>query len=142
MRKLFNGLVVGATFLLSLTSCGGKSFDSFKSSLEDNGFTVTEASEEAIDLAERLLNMGLAALGEETIDIVNGLDAVKTDEEGVHMASIMEFASSDEAERVYSFSLENQSGSSTAEETPQLTMQVGSMIVGYTDDYTKGVLGI
>lgn len=142
MRKLFNGLVVGATFLLSLTSCGGKSFDSFKSSLEDNGFTVTEASEEVIDATERLTNAALALLGEEAVDIVNGLDAMKTDEEGVHMASILEFASSDEAERFLSYSSkEGESGSTTAG-SDQSIVQVGSMIVGYTDDYTKGVLGI
>lgn len=92
-----------------------------------------------------VLNAALFA-AQKIDDIKNGVDlismhyAVKIDDTGTHAAEINEFGNADQANlfmSVYDELEGDMSGEALAD-----YVVTGSCVVGYSDDYTKGVLGL
>lgn len=148
MKNLLKPILLSGVFLLSLSSCAKSAADMVES-LKNNGFEVEHRTREdykEIQAMDLIFNAALLATdyiedmkdGVTTMSMAMG---VKTDEEGVHGAQIIEFGSGDEAGLIYKFYDENK-GEDTEIEFEGTIVQVGSCLVSYTDDYTKGVLGI
>ena len=151
MRKIIKPIMMSAVFMLSLTSCGGKSAAEMVDSLKSNEFEVqqltTKDNQDELNALELLINAGLLASGliedvKEGVDILSLTSAVKVDDAGTHAAGIYELGSADEANLIYKFVEDN--GNLEGDETQQFTNFVvtGSCYVGYSDDYTKGILGL
>lgn len=151
MRKILKPIMLSAVFMLSLTSCGGKSAASMFEALKKNEFEVeqitTENNQDELNALELLINAGLLAAGsitdiKEGVDILSLTYAVKVDDSGTHSAGIYELGSADEANLIYKFVEEN--GNLEGDESQKFSNFVvtGSCYVGYSDDYTKGVLGL
>ena len=148
MKNLLKPILLSGVFLLSLSSCA-KSATDMVESLRNNDFEVehiTREENEEIKALDALLNLGLFAAGyiedvKEGVTVNSMAVGVKVDEEGAHGAQIVEFGSGDEAGLFYKFYDENK-GADTEIEFEGTMVQVGSCLVSYTDDYTKGVLGI
>lgn len=148
MKNLLKPILLSGVFLLSLSSCA-KSATDMVESLRNNDFEVEHLTREenqeiqALDLA---FNAALFAKRyikdvKEGVTVNSMAVGVKVDEEGAHGAQIIEFGSGDEAGLMYKFYDENK-GADTEIEFEGTIVQVGSCLVSYTDDYTKGVLGI
>ncbi len=151
MRRILKPIMLSAVFMLSLTSCGGKSAASMIEALKKNEFEVeqitTENNQDELNALELLINAGLLAAGsitdiKEGVDILSLTYAVKVDDSGTHAAGIYELGSADEANLIYNFVEEN--GNLEGDESQKFSNFVvtGSCYVGYSDDYTKGVLGL
>lgn len=147
MKRIIKPVLMSAVFMLSLSSCGGKSAASMVESLKNADFQVQSVTNDnnELETVEALLNFSLFAL-KKIDDVKNGVDlvsmhsAVKTDESGVHAAEITEFGNADQAKIFYSV-YEEVEGDVSGESFANYTI-TGSCVVGYSDDYTKGVLGI
>ena len=148
MKNLLKPILLSGVFLLSLSSCA-KSATDMVESLKNNDFEVehlTREENEEIKAVDALLNAGLLVAGyiedvKEGVTVNSMAVGVKVDEEGAHGAQIIEFGSGDEAGLMYKFYDENK-GEGVEVEFEGTIVQVGSCLVSYTDDYTKGVLGI
>lgn len=147
MKRIIKPVLMSAVFMLSLSSCGGKSASSMVDALKNDEFEVQSITNEnnELEAIELVLNTALF-VAQKIDDVKNGVDlvsmhsAVKTDESGVHAAEITEFGNADQAKLFYSVYEEVEgdvSGGSFANYTI-----TGSCVVGYSDDYTKGVLGL
>lgn len=106
--------------------------------------SITSENDE-LEAVELLLNAALLAT-QKIDDIKNGVDlisihyAVKIDDTGTHAAEINEFGNADQANlfmSVYDELEGDMSGEALAD-----YVVTGSCVVGYSDDYTKGVLGL
>ena len=150
MKRILRPIMMSAVFMLSLTSCGGKSTASMIEALKSNDFEVqqmtTEEHEKELNALETIINLGLLAAGsikdiKDGVDILSLTYAAKVGDSGTHAAGIYELGSTDEANLIYKFVEEN---GNLSEEDQELTNFVvtGSCYIGYNDDYTKGVLGI
>ena len=148
MKNLLKPILLSGVFLLSLSSCA-KSATDMVESLRNNGFEVehiTREENEELKAVDALLNAGLFAARyiedlKEGVTVNSMAVGVKVDEEGAHGAQIIEFGSGDEAGLIYKFYDENK-GADTEVGFEGTIVQVGSCVVSYTDEYTKGVLGI
>lgn len=147
MKRIIKPVLMSAVFMLSLSSCGGKSAASMVDALKNNEFEVQSITNENDELKaiEWALNTALAA-AQKIDDYKNGVDlvsvhyAVKIDENGTHAAEISEFGNADQAKIFYSV-YEEVEGDVSGESYANYTI-TGSCVVGYSDDYTKGVLGL
>ena len=115
--------------------------------LKNNEFEVQSITNENNELVtiELALNAALAA-AQKIDDYKNGVDlisihyAVKIYENGTHAAEINEFGNGDQANLAMSF-YEDLGGETSGEALVKYVV-TGSCVVGYSDDYTKGVLGL
>lgn len=147
MKRIIKPVLMSAVFMLSLSSCGGKSASSMVDALKNNEFEVQSITNENNELVtiELALNAALAA-AQKIDDYKNGVDlisihyAVKIDENGTHAAEINEFGNGDQANLAMSF-YEDLGGETSGEALVKYVV-TGSCVVGYSDDYTKGVLGL
>ena len=144
MKRIFKPFMMGTLFMLSLTSCGGKSAASMVDSLKNNGFDVYEATKAELAITETGLNAGLLALGkidnlDNGVKLVSTFKAGKGDTSGNHTAIIYEFSSNDQAKLVYETAQEAKE-SSAGSNIPEFIL-TGACYVECSDEYTKGVLG-
>ena len=147
MKRIIKPVLMSAIFMLSLSSCGGKSASSMVDALKNNEFEVQSITNEnnELEAIELVLNAALVA-AQKIDDYKNGVDlisihyAVKIDENGTHAAEISEFGNADQAKIFYSV-YEEVEGDVSGESFANYTI-TGSCVVGYSDDYTKGVLGL
>lgn len=147
MKRIIKPLLMSAVFMLSLSSCGGKSASSMVDALKNDKFEVQSITNENDELVviEMAINAALFA-AQKIDDYKNGVDlvsmhsAVKVDENGAHAAEISEFGNADQAKIFYSV-YEEVEGDVSGESFANYTI-TGSCVVGYSDEYTKGVLGI
>ena len=147
MKRIIKPVLMSAVFMLSLSSCGGKSASSMVDALKNNEFEVQSITNEndELETIEAVLNTALL-VAQKIDDIKNGVDlvsmhyAVKIDENGTHAAEINEFGNADQANLFYS--VYEEFGGESDSETLDYYVVTGSCVVGYSDDYTKGVLGL
>ena len=147
MKRIIKPVLMSAVFMLSLSSCGGKSASSMVDALKNDEFEVQSITSENDELeeVEALVNFYLLTI-EKIDDIKNGIDvvsmhyAVKIDDAGTHSAVINEFGNADQANLFMSVYDELEGDMSG--ETLGKYVVTGSCVVGYSDDYTKGVLGL
>ena len=147
MKRIIKPVLMSAVFMLSLSSCGGKSASSMVDALKNNEFEVQSITNEnnELETIEMAINAALF-FAQKIDDTKNGVDlvsmhsAVKTDENGVHAAEISEFGNADQAKIFYSV-YEEIEGDVSGESFANYTI-TGSCVVGYSDDYTKEVLGL
>ena len=147
MKRIIKPVLMSAVFMLSLSSCGGKSASSMVDALKNNEFEVQSITNEnnELETIEMAINAALF-FAQKIDDTKNGVDlvsmhsAVKVDENGVHAAEISEFGNADQAKIFYSV-YEEIEGDISGESYANYTI-TGSCVVGYSDDYTKGVLGL
>ena len=98
-----------------------------------------------LEAVEALVNFYLLTI-EKIDDIKNGIDivsihyAVKIDDTGTHAAEINEFGNADQANLFMSV-YDELEGDMSGEALDNYVV-TGSCVVGYSDDYTKGVLGL
>ena len=148
MKNLLKPILLSGVFLLSLSSCA-KSATDMVESLRNNDFEVDHRTREdyqEIQALDMIFNAALLAKRyiedlKEGVTVNSMAVGVKVDEEGAHGAQIVEFGSGDEAGLFYKFYDENK-GADTEVGFEGTIVQVGSCVVSYTDEYTKGVLGI
>lgn len=146
MKRIIKPVLMSAVFMLSLSSCG-KSASSMVDALKNNEFEVQSITNEndELEAIEMVLNAALVAAGK-IDDYKNGVDlismhyAVKIDENGTHAAEINEFGNGDQANLFMSVYKEFE-GDMSGEALDNYVV-TGSCLVGYSDDYTKGVLGL
>ena len=147
MKRIIKPVLMSAVFMLSLSSCGGKSASSMVDALKNDKFEVQSITSEndELEAIELILNAALVAAGK-IDDYKNGVDlisihyAVKIDENGTHAAEINEFGNGDQANLF--MSVYEDLGGETSGEALDNYVVTGSCVVGYSDDYTKGVLGL
>ena len=147
MKRIIKPVLMSAVFMLSLSSCGGKSASSMVDALKNDEFEVQSITSEndELEAIELILNAALVAAGK-IDDYKNGVDlisihyAVKIDENGTHAAEINEFGNGDQANLF--MSVYEDLGGETSGEALDNYVVTGSCVVGYSDDYTKGVLGL
>ncbi len=147
MKRIIKPVLMSAVFMISLSSCGGKSASSMVDALKNNEFEVESITNENDELeeVEALVNFYLLTI-EKIDDIKNGIDvvsmhyAVKIDDTGTHSAVINEFGNGDQANLF--MSVYEDLGGETSGEALDNYVVTGSCVVGYSDDYTKGVLGL
>lgn len=146
MKRIIKPVLMSAVFMLSLSSCG-KSASSMVDALKNDEFEVQSITNENDELEgiELVLNAALLAV-QKIDDIKNGVDlisvhyAVKIDDTGTHAAEINEFGNADQANLFYSV-YDELEGDMSGEALANYVV-TGSCVVGYSDDYTKGVLGL
>lgn len=161
MKKIIKYFALSAAVLMSASACA-PSADQMVENLKNDGFVVEEAPKSVTDSTELALTLALKLLNIEDPDvtILRWVMAMKAPEVSVnekifkagdvsisadvgHAASIIEFENGDMAQKVWDNALDALGGSEEeTEANKDLSKVSGSCIVTWSDDYTKGILGL
>lgn len=160
MKKIIKYFALSAAVLMSASACA-PSADKMVENLKNDGFVVEEAPESVIKSTETALTLALKLLDVEdpNVTILRWIAAVKEPEISVnekifkagdvsisadsgHFASIIEFENGDMAQKVWDNALDALGSEEETEENKDLSKVSGSCIVSWSDDYTKGILGV
>lgn len=160
MKKIIKYFALSAAVLMSASACA-PSADKMVENLKNDGFVVEEAPESVIKPTETALTLALKVLGEDdpNVTILRWVMAMKAPEVSVnekifkagdvsisadvgHAASIIEFENGDMAQKVWDNALDALESEEETEANKDLSKVSGSCIVTWSDDYTKGILGV
>lgn len=160
MKKIIKYFALSAAVLMSASACA-PSADQMVENLKNDGFVVEEAPESVIKKTETALTLALKVLGEDdpNVTILRWVAAIKAPEVSVnekifkagdvsisadvgHAASIIEFENGDMAQKVWDNALDALESEEETEANKDLSKVSGSCIVSWSDDYTKGILGV
>ena len=160
MKKIIKYFALSAAVLMSASACA-PSADQMVENLKNDGFVVEEAPESVIKPTEIVLTSALKVLGEDdpNVTILRWVSAIKAPEVSVnekifkagdvsisadlgHVASIIEFENGDMAQKVWDNALDALGSEEETEANKDLSKVSGSCIVSWSDDYTKGILGV
>ena len=160
MKKIIKYFALSAAVLMSASACA-PSADQMVENLKNDGFVVKEEPESVIKPIETALTLALKVLGEEdpNVTILRLVTAIKAPEVSVnekifkagdvsisadlgHYASIVEFENGDMAQKVWDNALDALGSEEETEANKDLSKVSGSCIVSWSDDYTKGILGV
>ncbi len=160
MKKIIKYFALSAAVLMSASACA-PSADQMVENLKNDGFVVEEAPESVIKPTETALTLALKVLGEDdpNVTILRWVSAMKAPEVSVnekifkagdvsisadsgHVASIVEFENGDMAQKVWDNALDALGSEEETEANKELSKVSGSCIVSWSDDYTKGILGV
>ena len=160
MKKIIKYFALSAAVLMSASACA-PSADQMVENLKNDGFVVEEAPESVIKSTETVLTLALKVLGEDdpNVTILRLVTAIKAPEVSVnekifkagdvsisadlgHAASIIEFENGDMAQKVWDNALDALGSEEETEANKDLSKVSGSCIVSWSDDYTKGILGV
>ena len=145
---------------MSASACA-PSADQMVENLKNDGFVVEEAPKSVTDSTELALTLALKLLNieEPNVTILRWVAAIKAPEVSVnekifkagdvsisadagHAASIIEFENGDMAQKVWDNALDALGSEEETEANKDLSKVSGSCIVTWSDDYTKGILGV
>lgn len=160
MKKIIKYFALSAAVLMSASACA-PSADQMVENLKNDGFVVEEAPEDMLSLTELGLTAALKLLDVEdpNVTILRWVTAIKAPEVSVnekifkagdvsisadvgHAASIIEFENGDMAQKVWDNALDALGSEEETEANKDLSKVSGSCIVSWSDDYTKGILGV
>ena len=160
MKKIIKYFALSAAVLMSASACA-PSADQMVENLKNDGFVVEEAPESVIKPTEIVLTSALKVLGEDdpNVTILRWVSAIKAPEVSVnekifkagdvsisadsgHVAAIIEFENGDMAQKVWDNALDALGSEEETEANKDLSKVSGSCIVSWSDDYTKGILGV
>ena len=160
MKKIIKYFALSAAVLMSASACA-PSADQMVENLKNDGFVVEEAPESVIKSTGIVLTSALKVLGEDdpNVTILRWVTAMKAPEVSVnekifkagdvsisadlgHAASIIEFENGDMAQKVWDNALDALGSEEETEANKDLSKVSGSCIVSWSDDYTKGILGV
>ena len=160
MKKIIKYFALSAAVLMSASACA-PSADQMVENLKNDGFVVEEAPESVIKPTGTALTLALKVLGEDdpNVTILRWVSAIKAPEVSVnekifkagdvsisadlgHAASIIEFENGDMAQKVWDNALDALGSEEETEANKDLSKVSGSCIVSWSDDYTKGILGV
>ena len=160
MKKIIKYFALSAAVLMSASACA-PSADQMVENLKNDGFVVEEAPESVIKSTGIVLTSALKVLGEDdpNVTILRLVTAIKAPEVSVnekifkagdvsisadlgHAASIIEFENGDMAQKVWDNALDALGSEEETEANKDLSKVSGSCIVSWSDDYTKGILGV
>ena len=160
MKKIIKYFALSAAVLMSASACA-PSADQMVENLKNDGFVVEEAPEDMLSLTELGLTAALKLLDVEdpNVTILRWVTAIKAPEVSVnekifkagdvsisadsgHFASIIEFENGDMAQKVWDNALDALGSEEETEANKDLSKVSGSCIVSWSDDYTKGILGV
>lgn len=160
MKKIIKYFALSAAVLMSASACA-PSADQMVENLKNDGFVVEEAPKSVTDSTGAALTLALKLLNIEdpNVTILRWVAAIKAAEVSVnekifkagdvsvsadlgHAASIIEFENGDMAKKVWDNALDALGSEEETEANKDLSKVSGSCIVSWSDDYTKGILGV